>query len=95
MLNSKRIPILPPPKKQKYQIHLHTENCDGCSVCVQYCTPKALEIGPFTNSRMLHHVIVSNLDDCDGCGQCERVCPSVSIYITEIDDMEENRSEYS
>ena len=91
MLKSKRTPILPPPVKKKYIIHIDPETCDGCMVCIKFCTPFSLEIGgeEYVNSRMIHHVVAAHAETCDGCGQCERICPTTSIFITEEDNNSE------
>lgn len=89
MLKSKRTPILPPPEKKKYIIHIDPETCDGCMVCIKFCTPFSLEIGKSVNSRMIHHVVAAHAEDCDGCKQCERICPTTSIFITESEDNSE------
>ncbi len=92
MLNSKRVPILEPPRASKeYQIKIDNEQCDGCELCVEFCPRDVLEIDKEAfNSRMLHFVKVLDLDECTGCKQCERICPSVSIHIIEKDLPEEN-----
>ncbi|MHA1730016.1 MAG: 4Fe-4S dicluster domain-containing protein [Promethearchaeota archaeon] len=90
MLNSKRKPILKPPISKTYFITIDSEKCDGCELCVQLCVTNVLETGLETNSRMLHYTIAARPDDCLGCGQCERICPSVSIFITEIDNTKTN-----
>jgi 2-oxoglutarate ferredoxin oxidoreductase subunit delta len=91
MLNSKRRPILQPPRSDKeYEIKVVTEICDGCELCVEFCPCDvlAIDLDAF-NSRMLHYVKVIDLDSCTGCKQCERICPTVSIFVIEKEVKEE------
>ena len=87
MNNSKRTPILKPPRHiKKYVVKINSENCDGCELCVEFCPREILEIDKDSfNSRMFHPVKIIDPDGCLGCGQCERICPSVSIFIIEND----------
>ncbi|MFX1516596.1 MAG: ferredoxin family protein [Promethearchaeota archaeon] len=94
MLRSQRKPILPPPSTDKeYVVTILTEQCDGCELCVEFCPTDVLEIDMEAyNSRMLHPVIAVKPDECAGCQQCERICPSVSIFVTEIQLLQEEKS---
>ena len=86
MLESKRKPILAPPRlKKKWEVIIDSEQCDGCGVCASFCTIELLKPSEKTNSRMLHFVEITNPEECVGCSQCERLCPTTSIYIREID----------
>jgi 2-oxoglutarate ferredoxin oxidoreductase subunit delta len=86
MLESKRSPILPPPRTQKiYKVIIDSEQCDGCKICVEFCPKEILKESEDTNSRMLHYVEKINLEECLGCRQCERLCPTTSIFIQETD----------
>ena len=86
MLDSKRTPILPPPRPQKkYEVIIDSEQCDGCKICVEFCPKELLKESEETNNRMLHYVEIINPEDCLGCRQCERLCPTTSIFINETD----------
>lgn len=91
-MKSSRTPILKAPRPDKeYEVKVLTEQCDGCELCVEFCPRDVLEIDMESfNSRMLHYVIVTDIDNCTGCNQCERICPSVSIYVIEKDLPEED-----
>jgi 2-oxoglutarate ferredoxin oxidoreductase subunit delta len=93
MLNSKRTPMLAPPKADKeYEIKVYSEVCDGCELCVEFCPCDVLEIDrDHYNSRMLHYVKVTALDKCTGCKQCERICPTVSIMVIEREAPKEDK----
>ncbi|UCE13327.1 MAG: 4Fe-4S binding protein [Candidatus Heimdallarchaeota archaeon] len=94
MLRSQRKPILPPPPADKeYVVIILPEQCDGCELCVEFCPTDVLEIDMEAyNSRMLHPAIAVKPDECVGCQQCERICPSVSIFVTEIQLLQEESS---
>ncbi len=86
MLESKRTPILAPPRlKKKWEIYIDSEQCDGCGVCASFCSKELLKTSENTNSRMLHFIEIINPEECVGCSQCERLCPVTAIYIREID----------
>lgn len=94
MLRSQRKPILLPPSADKeYVVTILTEQCDGCELCVEFCPTEVLKMDMETfNSRMLHPVVAVKPDECVGCQQCERLCPSVSIFVTEIQLLQEDQS---
>ena len=94
MLESKRTPILPPPRPQKkYEVIIESEQCDGCQICVEFCPIDILKASEDANSRMLHYVEVTDTEDCLGCKQCERLCPTSSIFIHETDIRESDSNE--
>jgi 2-oxoglutarate ferredoxin oxidoreductase subunit delta len=92
MLKSKRTPILKPPTPQKkYEIIINSEQCDGCQICIEFCPKNLLQLSENKcNSRMLHYVEIINSEDCLGCKQCERLCPTASLFIREIDLLQES-----
>jgi 2-oxoglutarate ferredoxin oxidoreductase subunit delta len=94
MLRSQRKPILSPPSADKeYVVTILSEQCDACELCVEFCPNDVLEIDMEAyNSRMLHPATVVKPDECVGCQQCERICPSVSIFVTEIQLHQEEKS---
>lgn len=95
MLESKRKPILQPPRPQKkYDVIVDSEQCDGCKICVEFCPKELLETSPDKfNSRMLHYVIITKPEECVGCKQCERLCPTASIFVVETDLQEGDYNE--
>jgi len=60
-------------KDKKGQLTVNSKWCKGCSVCVQYCPKKVLEV---------HRgkVVIARPEDCTKCGLCEMRCPDYAIY---------------
>ena len=59
-------------------VHIITENCIGCGLCVRDCPAAALalEKNSKTNFRLIYY-----RDRCTSCGQCELSCKYNSIYL--------------
>ena len=49
-------------------------NCKGCSICVEFCPKKVLEMDVFL-------VKVARPEDCIKCMQCELLCPDFAIKV--------------
>ncbi|MHA1915598.1 MAG: indolepyruvate ferredoxin oxidoreductase subunit alpha [Promethearchaeota archaeon] len=95
MLESKRDPILEPPRPQKkYDVIFDNDKCDGCKLCIEFCPKELLgtDADKF-NSRMLHYVVFISDQACVGCRMCERLCPTASIFIKETEMGEEDDHE--
>lgn len=62
--------------KQKAEIRIHTEKCNGCGLCVSVCKD---------NSLVMHEGKVSTTANpffgCIGCGHCMAICPVDAITI--------------
>lgn len=95
MLESKRNPILEPPKPQKnYEVIFDNEKCDGCQLCIVFCPKELLGTDPDKfNNRMLHYVVFISDQACVGCRMCERLCPTASIFIKETIVAEDDEDE--
>jgi len=54
------------------------ERCVGCSLCVNICPVKAIElIGKGLDSEIKYHI-----DRCIFCGECVDICPTGAIKAT-------------
>ena len=49
--------------------------CKGCSICVEFCPTKVLEMDAFL-------VKVARPEACIACMQCELRCPDFAIKVT-------------
>jgi 2-oxoglutarate ferredoxin oxidoreductase subunit delta len=58
------------------------ERCKGCSLCVDVCTPHALELDDRSVNAMGHHVVrLVDPDACTSCAKCASVCPDAVLTI--------------
>ena len=65
------------------EIHIETERCKGCRVCIEVCQADVLDIAERPNSHGHHPPLVKNIDKCTNCGLCEMLCPDFAIHILE------------
>lgn len=68
------------PRVFKGTVHIVTERCKGCELCVTYCPKKILEVSEEFNDKGYHYPIVIGEDDCVNCQVCEDICPEFAIY---------------
>lgn len=62
--------------KEKAQIFVNTEKCDGCGKCVAICSDNSL--------KLQNNKAVENTEPyfgCIGCGHCMCICPQDAIEI--------------
>ncbi len=60
--------------KTEKTLHVKTEWCKGCNICVEFCPKNVLELKD-------GKINIKNLDACIQCGQCELRCPDFAIYL--------------
>jgi len=61
----------------KAKIHIKTEWCKGCNICVEYCPTQVLE-------QKKKKVVVKNLEACTACMLCELRCPDFAIQVEKL-----------
>jgi 2-oxoglutarate ferredoxin oxidoreductase subunit delta len=72
---------VPQTKKAMGSIVVIAERCKGCSFCVEFCPPKALQLSDQYNSRGYHPPMLIHGDNkCTGCNICGLMCPDFAIY---------------
>lgn len=53
---------------------INTEECKGCSLCIEACPPKVLYLSEKFNTHG-YHTLVYKGEGCTGCGVCFYACP--------------------
>jgi heterodisulfide reductase subunit A len=55
--------------------------CDGCAMCVDPCTFKAIKIEEHSENGAVKKRAVVNEALCKGCGACAATCPPKAIFV--------------
>ena len=55
--------------------------CDGCAMCVDPCTFKAIKIEEHSENGEVKKRAVVNEALCKGCGACAATCPPKAIFV--------------
>ncbi len=62
-------------------IKIREERCKGCSLCVNACPKKIIELAPYINKKGYNPATLTNQEACTGCGACYAFCPDVCIEV--------------
>jgi 2-oxoglutarate ferredoxin oxidoreductase subunit delta len=65
-----------------YHISINKDRCKGCSLCVNFCPVKILQLGESSNLMGYRNVVCLDEGKCIGCQSCVRMCPDCVIGIT-------------
>ena len=69
-------------KMAKGRITVDEERCQGCGLCVSFCTNGVIEIDSLTlNAKGYHPAAAKNPLECTGCSICALMCPDVAIIV--------------
>lgn len=68
------------PKSEWDKPTINSQNCAGCSVCVENCPSGCLEISaPAFRGDIRTIAVLKDSDKCIGCHICAKVCPIDAI----------------
>jgi 2-oxoglutarate ferredoxin oxidoreductase subunit delta len=71
----------PERKKRCYQVHVDSELCDGCGVCIFFCKPAVFRLSPELGRRGVFPALPEAPGVCTGCTLCELGCPQLAIAV--------------
>ncbi|MFC1501524.1 indolepyruvate ferredoxin oxidoreductase subunit alpha [Elusimicrobiota bacterium] len=63
------------------KIEIKPDKCKGCTLCVDVCPKKCIEMSKTFNKGGYHSAVFVNEKDCTGCGFCYQICPDVCIEV--------------
>ena len=65
----------------KGAIEVDVQKCKGCSVCIDNCPTKSIELSKKVNNKGYNYAEMVN-GDCIGCASCGMVCPDgvITVY---------------
>jgi len=74
-------PAVPPVRKgPRGEVIIYATWCKACRICVEFCPPKVLEMGPTDN-----HPVVAYPDKCTACHFCDTHCPDLAIIVRKLE----------
>jgi 2-oxoglutarate ferredoxin oxidoreductase subunit delta len=78
-----RAPILPEPPPVQGAVHINTEWCKGCELCIDYCPTKVLLLSTGFNVKGYHYPEWIG-ENCINCRLCFTICPEFAIFATAV-----------
>jgi len=67
--------------KSSVTVHINTERCKGCGLCVSICPQEALYLDEQINQSGFNPVRFSDQVGCTGCRRCQIMCPDLAIVV--------------
>ena len=75
---------------EKLKLVINYEKCKGCSMCVNACPKKILQINKKRlNLKGYNPVDIIDRAACIRCAMCATMCPDVCISLIKDDEKEE------
>lgn len=72
--------------KFKGILHIDENRCKGCSLCVDVCPVKILEIDETkVNAKGYNPIKCIDMEKCIGCTSCGLVCPDLVFEIERVE----------
>lgn len=63
------------------KIHIDTERCKGCGLCITACPQNCLQMAKDVDRRGIRVACRDGRKNCTGCTLCYVVCPDVAITV--------------
>lgn len=64
------------------KVHIESERCKACKMCVGVCPKKILELSSDKfNKKGYTPVRVIDMEKCIGCAMCATMCPDTVITV--------------
>ena len=63
------------------QIHIASDICKGCGLCIFYCPKDVLRLSGKPNAKGYRIIEVRQPEECMGCKSCEMNCPDFAIRV--------------
>lgn len=80
-LSEDKAPPAPLPRSEpRGEVTIYARWCKGCRICVEFCPPKVLEMGPLDN-----HPRVAYPEKCTACHFCDTHCPDLAIVVRKLE----------
>ena len=65
----------------KGAIEVDIQKCKGCSVCIENCPTKSIELSKKVNNKGYNYAEMAQPDNCTGCASCSIICPDSCITV--------------
>ena len=71
-----------PPVRAWSPLHIASDRCKGCELCVTECPKHVLALDRGTvNALGYHPVVLTDPPGCTSCALCARVCPDAVFTV--------------
>jgi len=72
---------------RRFEVHVLTDYCKGCGLCVEFCDQGKLYIQQQPDKRGIQPAAVRPDVECTGCLKCAVICPDAAIEVVRVEDV--------